>query len=178
MIANTTTLGLTPLTWRHFTTFSRNPAGDPISLVQAYTANDLSVGAGGVVTVTLTGLAGELRVGDYINWAGSDAPLLNTHHFISEITDANTFKFTVVGLTGSPSVGTFTLKRWAQKAIIRNKAANADITLGPSPYKATWKTLAAAAELTLEAPRGAKFDLADWYVDSASNAQEIHILYV
>jgi hypothetical protein len=154
-------------------------SGTPVNLttvsVSALISND--------GTATATASAHGFLVGDQVTIAGATPTEYNGHVEILTVPTANTFTYRVTRDLATAATGTLTAKAdlWFRTARCRGlKAARTantgivylglDATNDTQPF-----SIAASAELVLEAPTGARLNLADLWVDVATNADGVVI---
>jgi hypothetical protein len=170
--------GLPTLRWRSHTITTAG-AGAAITLQRPSAAVAVTTaGFGDEPNITLN--AHELQAGDWITLSGANKADFNGTFAVVAVDDANNFSIHVEGAEdlGDPTNPTLTFRCMAQRADIHNVAANAQTMAIGGNDLADFYPVAAGSVYTLEAPRGAKFDLADVYAKFVGAAKSIKVLYI
>ena len=172
-------MGLAELNWR---TFSVNAptATTAVAIKPANLATDSVTRSGRTVTVT-TSTAHKLVSGQPVIISGATQTEYNGAFTIT-VTSSTTFTYQLKEgqEPDTPATGTPVVEQSprTQRAILKAAEANsADITIGPNS-DADYCTLSAGQEYLVENPPGSKSKLENWYFKSASDNQNLSVLFV
>jgi len=178
-------MNLPVLPWRHYqVTVADSATSLNVPAVALSTAT--ADGNGSTTTLTLAALAAWVRPGMQVRIAGAAVggvavPQLNgvrTVLTVDMATGAITFASTYAPAAPETiSAGTLSSTIFCQKVFIKVPTGGADTVFGPDT-NASFDTIVGGTQYMMEAPHGAKFNLALWYAVVASGTQVIDILYV
>lgn len=154
-------------------------SGTPVNLTTVTLTSLTS--SDGIATATFT--AHGLAVGDKVTISGANESAYNVTAEILSVPTADTFTFAVAKKIVTAATGTITAKAdlfYRTARFLGNKAARTantgNVFLGlTSTNDAQPTAIATGAVLTLEAPTGAKLNLADLWIDVATNADGVVI---
>lgn len=177
--------GILTLRWRSYI-LTTGLANTPVRAARAAVAItfDLGIVDDGLAAVNWN--SHRLLPGDSITITGANNNLFNgTFHIPNDptyIVDANQFVIRVPGALhtmANPTGASASIRCMAQKAILVAASGNAAaLVVGGDSLADTLSIAAGATAPVIEAPHGAKFDLADLYVQSTSATQNLKVMFI